>query len=89
MKSSALTKVKVNEIAKVIHNLEFSVCGCYANNQVISGGIKLCDLTDDLSMKNDPNTYFTGEVVDVDGECGGYNLQWAWTSGYIVGTKLK
>ncbi len=29
--------------------------------------------------------YFAGEVVDVDGICGGYNLQWAWSSGYIAG----
>jgi hypothetical protein len=29
--------------------------------------------------------YFAGELVDVDGNCGGYNLQWAWTSGYVAG----
>ncbi|MCQ4695626.1 NAD(P)/FAD-dependent oxidoreductase, partial [Extibacter muris] len=29
--------------------------------------------------------YFCGELLDVDGICGGYNLQWAWTSGYIAG----
>ena len=29
--------------------------------------------------------YFTGEVMDVDGRCGGFNLQWAWTSGYLAG----
>ena len=29
--------------------------------------------------------YFAGELVDVDGICGGYNLQWAWTSGYLAG----
>jgi hypothetical protein len=29
--------------------------------------------------------YFAGEMIDVDGKCGGYNLQWAWTSGYLAG----
>ena len=29
--------------------------------------------------------YFAGEILDVDGICGGYNLQWAWTSGYLAG----
>ena len=29
--------------------------------------------------------YFAGELVDIDGICGGYNLQWAWSSGYVAG----
>lgn len=29
--------------------------------------------------------FFAGEMLDVDGRCGGYNLQWAWTSGYLAG----
>lgn len=32
-----------------------------------------------------PGLYFAGEVLDVDGMCGGYNLQWAWSSGYVAG----
>ena len=32
-----------------------------------------------------PNLYITGEVLDVDGDCGGYNLQWAWATGYLAG----
>ena len=31
-------------------------------------------------------TFFAGEVIDIDGMCGGYNLQWAWTSGDVAGT---
>ena len=33
-----------------------------------------------------PGLFFAGEVVDVDGICGGYNLQWAWSSGMVAGT---
>ena len=29
--------------------------------------------------------FFAGEIVDIDGMCGGYNLQWAWSSGYVAG----
>lgn len=32
-----------------------------------------------------PGCYFAGEILDVDGNCGGYNLQWAWSSGYLAG----
>ena len=38
-----------------------------------------------LESKIHPGLYFCGELLDVDGICGGYNLQWAWTSGYIAG----
>ena len=30
--------------------------------------------------------YYAGEVVDIDGMCGGYNLQWAWSSGFVAGS---
>lgn len=33
-----------------------------------------------------PGLYFAGEVVDIDGMCGGYNLQWAWSSGFVAGS---
>lgn len=38
-----------------------------------------------MESKLVPNVYFAGEVVDIDGMCGGYNLQWAWSSGYVAG----
>jgi predicted flavoprotein YhiN len=39
-----------------------------------------------MESKIVPNLFFAGEVVDVDGDCGGYNLQWAWASGFAAGT---
>ena len=57
----------------------------YENAQVCCGGVALHELNDRLESKLHKNLYFCGEVVDVDGKCGGYNLQWAWTSGAIVG----
>ena len=38
-----------------------------------------------LASKIIPGLYFAGEIVDVDGQCGGFNLQWAWSSGYLAG----
>ena len=53
--------------------------------QVCSGGVDTRELTNHLESIRYPGLYFTGEVVDVDGPCGGYNLQWAWSSGAIAG----
>ena len=53
--------------------------------QVCSGGVDFSELTKEMESVNQPGLYICGEMVDVDGKCGGYNLQWAWTSGYIAG----
>ena len=57
----------------------------YKKAQVTKGGISLGDLTDKLESKSAKGVFVVGELCDVDGRCGGYNLQWAWTSGYIAG----
>ncbi len=53
--------------------------------QVCSGGVDFAELNENLESVYQPGLYICGEMVDVDGKCGGYNLQWAWTSGYIAG----
>ncbi|MDE7331706.1 MAG: aminoacetone oxidase family FAD-binding enzyme [Lachnospiraceae bacterium] len=55
------------------------------NAQVCAGGVDFSQLNTELESELVKGLYFAGEVVDVDGICGGYNLQWAWTSGYIAG----
>ena len=87
-KTERLTDAELEKIAYAIKNLHFDVCGSLENNQVFSGGVSLEDLDDNLMSKEMQNLFFAGEVVDVDGVCGGYNLQWAWTSGYIVGKSI-
>lgn len=57
----------------------------FTASQVTSGGVSLGDIGSDLSYKNDRGIFIVGELLDVDGRCGGYNLQWAWTSGSIAG----
>ncbi len=79
---------EIDKMTETIKNLSFGDFGRYENNQVSSGGVKLEDLTQILESKQIKNLFFCGEIVDVDGVCGGYNLQWAWTSGHIVGENL-
>ena len=49
------------------------------------GGVPVSEIDDTMQSGKVRNLYFAGEIIDVDGRCGGYNLQWAWTSGYIAG----
>lgn len=56
--------------------------------QVTQGGVALESLNEQLEALNVPGLYFAGENVDVDGKCGGYNLQWAFSSGYVAGKSV-
>ncbi len=58
------------------------------NSQVVSGGVLLTEVNNDFSSKIVDNLYLIGEVLDVDGDCGGYNLGFAWISGLIVGDTI-
>ena len=55
------------------------------NAQICAGGIDFSQVDMQLESVKQPGLYLAGELLDVDGKCGGYNLQWAWTSGYIAG----
>ena len=57
----------------------------FANAQVCAGGVPLTEVDARLESRICPGLYLAGELLDVDGRCGGYNLQWAWTTGYIAG----
>jgi predicted flavoprotein YhiN len=53
--------------------------------QVTAGGISTAEITDELESKIVPHLYFAGEILDIDGDSGGFNLQWCWSSGKIAG----
>lgn len=57
----------------------------YEQAQVCAGGVDCREVTDGLESKLVSGLYFAGEMLDVDGICGGYNLQWAWSSGAVAG----
>ena len=58
----------------------------WAEAQVTAGGVPLSEFDADLMSKKRPGLFACGEVLDVTGDCGGFNLQWAWSSGFVAGT---
>lgn len=85
-----ISQLKLAKIRQVITNMkswniEIDGTNPYENAQVCAGGVSMDEITLEMESKLVPGLYFAGELVDVDGRCGGYNLQWAWTSGYLAG----
>ncbi len=85
---SDLSERDMRVIAEKIKNFPLEVTGTkgFSNAQVTSGGIK-ADEIDEKTMQSKicDGLYFAGEIIDVDGGCGGFNLQWAWASGLLAG----
>ena len=61
----------------------------FKNSQVSKGGVDINSLNDNLSLISDNNVYFAGEIIDVDGVCGGYNLFFAFLCAYRIYEDLK
>ena len=78
------------EIVKTLKQFTLSVKETlgFAYAQVTRGGIKMNEITEELESKLIKNLFFAGEVLDVDGDCGGYNLQWAFTSGMYIAENI-
>lgn len=79
-------KEKKNLI-KLLSAWEFQVTdtNSFSSAQVTTGGIDTHQVSSStLESKIVKNLYFAGEILDVDGDCGGFNLQWAWSSGYMA-----
>lgn len=77
---------KIAELSNLLCAFPVSVTG-YGDAdkaQVSSGGFKLSKLDDNMQVKSCPGLYIIGETVNVNGICGGYNLQWAWTSAALA-----
>ncbi len=79
---------EIERIVKAIKAFRIEIDGTrsFKFAQATAGGINMKEIdTNTMLSKLAKNVYITGEVMDVDGDCGGYNLQWAWTTGYIAG----
>ncbi len=75
-------------IARRLHNWEMTPLKTegFGKAEVTCGGIDTRELSSKtMEAKKQPGLYFIGEVVDVTGELGGYNFQWAWASGFAAG----
>lgn len=83
-----LPQAEKEKILKILMDWRFEIRGNtgWPNAQVTCGGINT-DEIDPRTMESKiiPGLFFAGEVVDIDGQCGGFNLQWAWSSAYVAG----
>ncbi len=81
---------ELERVAALVKDFSLPVTGSlgFEYAQVTKGGIPLQELDEELQSKLAKGLYFTGEVLDVDGQCGGFNLQWAYTSACVVARSL-
>jgi predicted Rossmann fold flavoprotein len=87
MKASRLTREGLRGIMEDLRafRIQITGTGTFRQAQVTSGGVPLDEMDEDLQSLLCPGLFMAGELLDVDGICGGYNLQWAMTSGWIAG----
>lgn len=86
-----LTSKEKDKIIKTLKNYPLDIKNTYDFDkaQVTIGGVDIKEVKKEtLELKKLKNVYVIGELLDIDGECGGYNLQWAWTSGYVAGCDI-
>lgn len=78
---------KFRRLQELYLNMETTVMGTngFDRAQVCAGGVDCKEVMETLMSKKQPGLYFAGEILDIDGPCGGYNLQWAWSSGTVAG----
>lgn len=82
-KAETLNLNTIKKIASTIKNMEFAVMGTmgFANSQVTAGGLNTSQFENKtMQSKEYKKLYAIGEILDIDGDCGGFNLQWAWSS---------
>lgn len=88
MPASLYNIKKIELVISSMKKFRFNITGnkSFDNAQVCQGGVSLDEINPEtMESCIVEGLYFAGEIMDVDGKCGGYNLQWAWTSGYIAG----
>ncbi len=75
------------KLEQLFYAFEVTVKGTnsFEQAQVCAGGVDFAEVTDRLESVRRPGLFFAGEILDIDGICGGYNLQWAWSSGAVAG----
>ena len=94
-KKIAMNMISMQENKKIIEILlksKFRVIGTtgFKNSQVTRGGVDLSEVNNyDYSSKKFENLYIIGEALNIDGDCGGYNLHFAFASGYRLGKMLS
>lgn len=86
--AGSVTPAELKKIAHILLDWRIPITGTtsWPAAQVTAGGVNVNEINSKtMESKIVPRLYFAGEVLDIDGDCGGYNLQWAWSSGYVAG----
>lgn len=82
-KASTITDAQIKKIVSLLKCMSFAVTGTtgFANSQVTAGGLSTSQFKNTSMMSRlNSHLYAIGEILDIDGDCGGFNLQWAWSS---------
>ncbi|MBE6943288.1 MAG: NAD(P)/FAD-dependent oxidoreductase [Ruminococcaceae bacterium] len=85
---SYLSEDELQNAVQICKSFPFRLTGTLGMDaaQVTAGGVYTKDFDPErMESRLVPGLYACGEVLDIDGKCGGYNLQWAWSSGYLAG----
>lgn len=86
--AGSLNEDQIKRLAKNMNRFKVNITGTnsFDNAQVCCGGISTKEINPyTMESEKARGLFFAGEIVDVDGACGGYNLQWAWSSGFVAG----
>ena len=77
-------------ILQRIHNFEINIIGTNRGEETVTaGGIDLDEINSKtMECKNIPNLYCIGEILNIDGFCGGFNLQNAWSTAYVAANNI-
>ncbi len=88
--SADVSKEKLTELTDILQAFRIEISGDAGSSraQVSAGGVEIGEVTKQLESKLLPGIFFAGEILDVDGMCGGYNLHWAFASGYVAGKNV-
>lgn len=88
IKCGKLNKKEIFKIIDILKEWKFEVTGhnTWHQAQSTAGGVDISEVNiNTLESAKVKGLYLSGEILDVDGDCGGFNLQWAWSSGYTAG----
>lgn len=88
MMVSHLSMDDIESLAKIFTDWRFKITGNngWGQAQTTAGGILTSEIDKStMESKKVKGLYIVGELLDIDGDCGGFNLQWAWSTGYLAG----
>lgn len=86
--AASLSSKEQARIADILTDWRFKIRGTrsWPSAQVTAGGVETGEIHQNtMESKLVKGVFFAGEIIDIDGLCGGFNLQWAWSSGYVAG----